>query len=168
MYYNAQGVNLLYSKEQEQWYFTRADEDGRLKHDGKLLHRAEMAEILTCSQWRGHIKIELSRPLHTKEEIKGKIDALLIDITERIKKWDTDLNERAGSVHGSFSFTVAAQPLFELVELLQEAVMLISQAKGHSTINGWFVPFGFLETTKKTVLKYLSLSCISKNLMSLA
>ena len=165
MYYGATGLSYLYSREKEQWYFTKDDEGGKLKHDSQLLQKAELSEILTYSQWRGHLEIELSRPLHTKVEIKGRIDSLLTDIRARIKTGNTDSQERDGSIQESSSFTIAARTLYELVELLEEAVMLIKQANGHAKIDGWFIPVGFLETTKKTPLKYLSLSCISKKLI---
>lgn len=51
-----------------------------------------------------------------------------------------------------------AQKLMALLDSLQELSSLIKQSNGINIVKAWFVPVGFLESTKETRLKYMCVS----------
>ena len=159
------GVAYLYDENSGRWLFSKSDENGKMLYDNAAFMNDELSSIFSYTEWKCNFEIELSLPLHINEEIKIRIEQLYSRINSILNSWSPDGAMEFGIIRKKIRIDTDSQHLYNFADLLQEAVMLIMQTKGYADVKGWCIPVGFLETTKKTSLKYLSFSMVSNKLI---
>ena len=159
------GVAYAYSEAENSWLFAKKNQYLHPKYNDALFEKARLDDILEYSEWIGYFDIKLSQPLNPNEETKSRIDSLFADINDLVDYGNKNVTANSNTFHKKTRISMKAQQLYELADKLQEAVMLINQTKGYAEIKGWSIPAGFLETTKETILKYLSFKTFSDRLV---
>ena len=157
MYYRMPGSCTVYDLQKHNWFFTREQEDGVLRHDQKLLEKSDIFILDTQSSWEGTLSFTLRWPLHMEETLQSQIGTLVSELKELLKENIQQTDQRR-TITGSLQFTMDSAPLTHIVSHLQDLSSLIKQADGEAFINGWCIPHGFLQTTQETVLDYVDFS----------
>ncbi len=157
MYSHMPGSCTVYDLDKHNWFFTRENEDGLLRHDQKLLEKSDISILDTQSVWEGSLSFTLRWPLHMEETLQSQIDTLVPELKKLLKD-NIKQTEQRRTLTGSLQFTMDTAPLTDIVSHLQDLSSLIKQANGEVFINGWCIPHGFLQTTQETLLDYVDFS----------
>lgn len=156
------GSFILYSAQENRWIF-RQDLSTPPQRK-QVLETAYLPEISEQTEWEGSISIDLRWPFQLDEDISKKIDALYSQIKDHLSPWwkdNTAHHESRCLQAEQISIKADAQKLMAILDSLQELFSLVKQSNGFSIVNAWFVPVGFLESTKETRLRYICVSTLN-------
>lgn len=153
------GSCILYSIQENRWILSR-DLSTLSPKRKQVLEAAYLPEILEQTEWEGSISIDLRWPFLIDDDISKKIDTSYRQVKNHLRPWfeDNAHNESRCLQARQISIKSDAQKLMALLDSLQELSSLIKQSNGINIVKAWFVPVGFLESTKETRLKYMCVS----------
>ncbi len=95
------------------------------------------------------------------DEIRKEIDATVSRLKNQLKLWmqeDSTPGDSRGFQVEKIRIRTDSKTLASILDSLKDLSSLVKQTNGVNKINAWFIPVGFLETTKETRLKYLSVT----------
>ena len=154
------GTCIVYSEKEERWLLSKYSHSLIAGRAAKM-EAAEITEVMEQSEWEGRINVDLRWPFQMDDEIRKDIDATVSRLKNQLKPWMQEDSTRGDSrcfqgekVH----IRIDSKTLAAILDSLKDLSSLVKQTNGVNKINAWFIPVGFLETTKETRLKYLSVT----------
>lgn len=154
------GSSIVYSEKEERWLLSKYSHS-LIAGRAAIMEAAEITEVMEQSEWEGRIDVDLRWPFQMDDEISKEIDATVSRLKNLLKPWmqEDSAPEDSRCFQGEkIRIRTEAQTLASILDSLRDLSSLVKQTNGVNKIDAWFIPVGFLETTKETRLKYLSVS----------
>jgi len=159
------GTRIVYSEKGDRWLFTQESYSqipGRGNSGGTVkMETAEITEVMEQSEWEGRINVNLRWPFQMDDEIRKEINTTASRLKNLLKPWmqeDSAPGDSRCFQGEKIRIRTEAQTLASILDSLKDLSSLVKQTNGVNEIDAWFIPVGFLETTKETRLKYLNVS----------
>lgn len=154
------GSSFVYSEKEERWLLSKYSHSLIAGRAAKM-EAAEITEVMEQSEWEGRIDVDLRWPFQVDAEISKEIDATVSRLKSLLKPWmqeDSTPGDSRGFQVEKIRIRTDSKTLAAILDSLKDLSSLVKQTNGVNKINAWFIPVGFLETTKETRLKFLSVS----------